>query len=98
MPFHKSAIRTLGPFAAATLVQCNNAFGNAKFFSANSMVVLAVVTSIGKHSLKEGALVGLLECRYKFWRIVAGTTGYNAAGKQICIGMADHCYFRPMIA
>jgi hypothetical protein len=45
--FHKSTIRTLGPFAATTLVQCNNALSNAEFFTANSMVVFAIVASIG---------------------------------------------------
>jgi hypothetical protein len=96
--FHKSTIRTLGPLAAATLVQCDDAFGNAKFFAANSMVVLAIVTGIGKHSLKVYALVSLQQSRYKFRRIVAGTTANNAAGKQICIGMADYRYFRPATA
>ena len=66
MLFHKSAIRTLGPLAAATLVQCNNAFGNAKFLAAKSMIVFAIVTGIAKHSPKTDTLLSLFHCRYKF--------------------------------
>jgi hypothetical protein len=98
MLFHKSTIRTLGPLAATTLVQCNDAFGYAKFLTANSMVVFAIITGIGKHSLKAGALVSLFYCRYELRRIIAGTATNNATGKQIWLGMADHRHFGPMIA
>jgi len=96
--FHKSAIRTLGPLAATTPVQCNDAFGNAKLLTAKSMVVFAVVAGISKHSLKADTLVSLLQCWYKFRRIIAGAAGYDTTGKQIGVGVTDQSYFGPVIA
>lgn len=45
MLFHKSAIGTLGPLAAATLVQRDNAFCYVELFTAKPMVVFAIVTT-----------------------------------------------------
>ena len=98
MLFHKSAIRTPGPLAAATLVQRDNTFCYAKLFTAKAMVVLAVITGIGEHPLETDELVCLSDGGNKFRRIIAGTAAYDTAGKQIGIGETDHRYLGPVIA
>jgi len=98
MLFHKSAIRTLGPLSATTLVQRDNTFCYAKLFTAETVVVLAVISGIGKHSPETDTLVCLPHSGGKFRRIITGAATYNTTGKQIGIGMTDQSYFGPAIA
>jgi hypothetical protein len=82
MLFHKPAIRTPGPLAAAMLVQRDNSFFYAKLFTAEPMIVLAVITGIGKHSLETHELMCLPDSGSKFRPITAGTAAYDTTGKK----------------
>lgn len=98
MLFHKSAIRTFGPFTTTTLIKCYDTLTYAKFFMAKPVIVFAVITCIGKHPCEVNILACLPQSGNEFGRIAAWAAGNNAAGEKICIGMADYGYFWPVIA
>jgi hypothetical protein len=54
--FHLTAIFALGPLATASFIHSNHGLGDSELFAAKTMVALAIITGIGKHSLENGSL------------------------------------------
>jgi hypothetical protein len=95
-PFHLPAVFGAGPGSGPSFACRDNGGTNAKFLSAQYMVVFGIVAGVSQEPIEVNVLRGLPHGRRKLRRILRRAEAHEGAGQQMALAVTHQRQLWPM--